>query len=92
VLCPRCRACAAASALPACFHCLLRTNHRAWPLAQVVASDIDKELGEYRAAMAQINADARSGSGGEGGIPDRARSIASSINALPELQVPPPPF
>jgi len=53
---------------------------------QVVASDIDKELGEYRAAMAQINADARSGSGGEGGIPDRARSIASSINALPELQ------
>lgn len=55
---------------------------------QDVASDVDKELSEYRAAMDQINAGSKLESGGDSQavLADTTRQLASTISQLPELQ------
>jgi len=55
---------------------------------QTVASDVDRELNEYRAAMEQINAGNRLdvAANDSSALADTTRALASTINQLPELQ------
>ena len=58
---------------------------------QTVASDVDRELNEYRATMESINSgsklDAGTGGGSEAALADTTKALASTINQLPELQM-----
>ena len=56
---------------------------------QSVASDVDRELSEYRASMEQISAGSKldAGAGADSAaLADTTRALTSTINALPELQ------
>ena len=54
---------------------------------QTVASDVDRELSDYRAEMERINERARLDAGGDqAALADTTRQLASTINQLPELQ------
>jgi len=55
---------------------------------QSVASDVDRELNEYREKMEQINAGNRldTGADSSAALADTTRALASTINQLPELQ------
>ncbi|KAL1523538.1 hypothetical protein AB1Y20_018475 [Prymnesium parvum] len=50
---------------------------------QLVAADVDKELSEYRAAMDEIN---RGGKQEVTDVNETTRALASTLDALPELQ------
>ena len=53
---------------------------------QTVASDVDRDLSDYRAAMDAINSGTKLDTSGDAALADTTRALASSINALPELQ------
>jgi hypothetical protein len=54
---------------------------------QTVASDVDKELNDYRAAMEAINSGSKlDTSGGEAALADSTKVLATAISQLPELQ------
>jgi len=52
-----------------------------------VAEDVDRDLGEYRAKMESINSGNRLDATGDAALADSTRTLASTINQLPELQM-----